>query len=160
MVGHELAQDRDHDDRGRQVVQNRRQKERENPNDPKQRHLALGPYVTGDQRETFMGIDQFHNGHRTDEEKQNPCRLGKQIAKLPVDQKMKLRIESTFDLCTPVHGIPFLEGLARDERPIVHRIKGPAKHSGEDSRGGFVDVDLMFQGDGQVPQHEQNNDGR
>jgi hypothetical protein len=76
-------------------------------------------------------IDQLDDRHGPDKEKQDPCGLGKKMAKLTVDEEVEFRIQPTLGLCPPVLCMPILEGFGRHQRRVIDRIERPAQNSGQ-----------------------------
>lgn len=81
------------------------------------------------------------------------------MAQLAIDEKMEFRIQSSFAIRSAMGGLPVLESLGGNERSIVQSIECPAQHSGQDGRGGFIDVDLVLQCDSKVAQDKKDDDG-
>ena len=67
----QFAQQRYHDDGSGQVVQRGGQEEGQEADDPQQVHALARLDPVSDDLETFVGIDEFDDGHGAEQEEQN-----------------------------------------------------------------------------------------
>src|SRR5690606_18076081 len=110
--------------------------------------------MAGDDAEAAVGIHQFHDGHGPQQEEQDAGNLAKKMQQLmmahPAQQQFFLRFAG--------HGVgePGGNGTDIHQGFGVEDVQGPAQHAGEDGGGGFIDLDVVFGGDGQVADHKHD----
>src|SRR5690606_11391841 len=68
---YQFAQQRDHHDGGRQVIQHGGEKEGQQADDPQQRNTPARGDAISDDLEAAMGIDKLDDGHRAQQEEQD-----------------------------------------------------------------------------------------
>ena len=138
MVVDQFAQQRNHDDGGGQVIQHGREEESNQTHHPEQRDAFVGADAVSDDLETFMGIDQFDDGHGAHEEEQDLGDLTQVMAQLFSHVMVIAR---------------GARGGGSDQRQNAVRAEyqqGPANDGSQDGRRGFIDFQGVFEGDAQV----------
>ncbi|MNZ86662.1 hypothetical protein D3C78_1054890 [compost metagenome] len=126
----QLAQQRDHDDGGGQVVEHRGEEEGDETDDPQQVHALAGLDAVGDGAEALVGVDQLDDGHRAEQEEQDLGDLAQMVAQFAD------------------HAVAGRSG--GQDAAFAEDQHGPAQHGGEDGRGGLVDFQRVFEGDAEV----------
>ena len=77
MVGHELAQHHHHDDARRHVVEDGREEECHERDAPEQGAFARGAQPGAHEFEASVLVDDFDNGHRSEQEDDDLARVAK-----------------------------------------------------------------------------------
>ena len=137
---HQLPQHHDHDNRRRQVVQDRRQEEGHEGHTPHQLPLRTRLNRVTHKVETAIGVDNLHDGHRSHQEEQ--CAGG--IAQMMLD-----------------HLSDVMDDIALGHSRIIgsgpHHEQGPAQHTHQQRNGCLVHSCQAFQGYTQIANAEDTH---
>ncbi len=132
MLVEELLHQRNHDDGGRQVVQNGAEKEGDKTDQPHQCRELGGPDARGDDLETVVSVNDLDDGHRPHQEKDDLRRPHQRFAELLVHQMV----------------------IAGGQG-----VNGPEQAGPDQGGGRLVDLERMFQGDGGVGDNKDEDNG-
>ena len=159
LVVDEFAQQHDHHDGGREVVEHGREEERDDAENPQQAAFFARGDAVGDDGEAPVHVDELDDGHGTDEEEERggdvahvlddlhiKDELDALLGQRPFLQGGRGRSDEFFELFSADGGY---DGFGSDG------IKYPQEHAQEEGRCGLVDAQRVLERDRQVADDEQ-----
>ena len=141
MVGHELAQNHDHDNGRGHVVQDGRQEEGQDGDAPQQGPLAAGRQHVAHEVEAAVLVDGFDDGHGAHQEEEG----GGRAAQVAFDDGGRGGGQAVGrDACGEVAG--------------VEHVECPRGNQHDEGDGRFVDLRHRLECDAEVADDEEDND--
>ena len=148
-----MSWSKEHHNRRGQIVEQCREKERQHADDPKHLDLVPGSDAVCDHPESFVCIDEFHNGHRLHQEEQNAADL-LHVVKQSVLKELGQTTVPLIDVIGRKQ-MEFFREVGRHIMPTKDKQR-PAHGACHQSRSGLVDVDVVFEGNEGVAQDEND----
>ena len=149
MTVDQFAQHHDHHNRGRQIIEHRREDERNERNFPQQRTFGARTQRIAHKVEPTIRVDDLHHRHGAHEEEERFTDFAEMLAQDVRGHKIHHGFARRFQL----FGIK-LRNIFGGTEGVEH----PAGHTHEERHSGFVDFDHVFESNEQIPDHKDRDD--